>query len=327
MRVLYILAHFPQNSESYVEAEMAYVGGRRAQIEIWSPTAGYGDPSRIPVHRGSLKEALNAFRPDVVHIHHITTATYFIGQLPKDSVTIRAHSFDWDEALIRNLMSNPAVRKVFAFPHFAKQVPGIISLPVAYDPDHYYPCDKDRRKVVRLSAGLTTKNLGDFIKVGNRLGGAADFTLAINLVRGKESLLDELQKYDRSLGGHVKVVANLSRAEAAKLVRSAGIYLSTYDAVSHPFGMPISIAEAMATGAIVLARRAGPEVADYLGEATLTYGSIDEAVDRIRTTIALPDDELNYRRELSVIDAARFRNDVVLPRLYQEWNSICLDHF
>lgn len=326
MRVLYVLAHFPQNSESYVEAEMTYVASLGIQIEVWSPLAGYGDAPKFPVRRTSLKDALDGFRPDVIHIHHMTTASYYIDQLPKGLVTVRAHSFDWDETLVRKLVYSPAVRRLFAFPQFARRLNNVVPLPVAYDSILYRRCDdKNRRKVVRLAAGLPTKNLGDFLKIGNKLGDEADFTLAINLVRGKESLFDDLQKENRSLGGHVEILANLSRAQTAELVSSAGIYLSTHDASAHPFGMPISIAEAMATGAFVVARSA-PGIDGYLGNR-ISYDSVAAAEELVRFGLNLKDEERAIVADESCRNAERFRSDVVLPRLVEEWNRICLDNF
>jgi hypothetical protein len=322
MRVLYVLAHFPQGSESYVEAEMAYFLGQGVEIEIWSPTSGYGDALNVPVRRIPLQQAIDGFRPDVIHIHHMTTAAYYIDYLPKKKVTIRAHSFDWDETLAARLTAHPAVRKVFAFPHLARKVPGLIPLPVAYDPTLYYRCPKDLNSVVRLSAGLPTKRLEDFITVGNKLFAFANFTLALNLVIGKEAqVVDALSELNDSLGGYVRIRTNLSRAEASALVRNASIYMSTYDEKSHAFGMPISIAESMATGALVLARFTKEGVREYMGEAGVFYESIDEAEEIIGVSMNSSEEERMLVADLACRNAERFRSDVVLPRLMEEWRK------
>lgn len=328
MKVLYILAHFPQNSESYVDAEMSYVLDRGIKVEVWSPVSGYGDDPVVKVHRGSISDAIHSFLPDVIHIHHMTTASYYVDQCPRDRVTVRAHSFDWDSKLLLKLIKHPAVRKIFAFPHFAALIPGIEPLPVAYDPKRYYRCeDKDRRSVVRVAAGLPTKRLEDFITVGNRLGNDADFTLALNLANGKEWVLDKAADHNRQNGGRVRILKNLSKTKVSELVRRAGIYMSTANAAAHPFGNPISIAEAMATGAVVLARADGKVVSDYLGRGSLLYSTLEEAEEIIRTVLAFQQAEWTAAAVTSVMNAARFRSDIVLPRLVEEWSRICLDHF
>jgi hypothetical protein len=328
MKVLYVLAHFPQGSESYVDAEISYILGRGIQVEVWSPTSGYGDPPTVPVHRKSLREALVAVRPDVVHVHHMTTASYYIDQLPRGLVTIRAHSFDWDEALAARMVAHPAVRRVFAFPHLARKVPGVVELPVAYDPYLYYRSPKDRNSVVRLSAGLPTKRLEDFVTIGNRLFAFANFTLAVNLVIGKESqVVDALTALNDSLGGYVRIRTNLSRVEASKLVRDAAIYISTYDEFSHAFGMPISIVEAQATGAFVIANATAVGAAEYMGKARVLYESISGAEDLVRLALSFKDEDWKTIGDLACQNAERFRSDVVLPRLVEEWNGICLDNF
>jgi glycosyltransferase involved in cell wall biosynthesis len=328
MKVLYVLAHYPQNSESYVDAELAFVVGRGIQVEVWSPTSGYGDPPRLPVRRGSLKEALVAFRPDVVHVHHMTTAGYYVDQLPRGLVTVRAHSFDWDDGRARQLAAHPSIRRIFAFPHLVARVSDlekVSPLPVAYDPTFYYRGPKDRNSVVRLSAGLPTKRLEDFVHLGNRLFAYGNFTLAVNLVVGRESsVVDPLTELNSSLGGHVLIRTNLSRADASALVRAAAVYVSTSDERSHHFGMPISIAEAQATGAFVVARSA-PGVDRYLGHR-ISYDSVDAAEELVRLGLNLSDEERSLVADESCRNAARFRSDVVLPRLVEEWNRICLDN-
>lgn len=335
MKTLYILAHYPQGSESYVEAEISYFLSRGVQVEIWSPQSGYGDKQPVRIHRKSLQEAISSFNPTVIHVHHMTTAEYYVKDLPRGKVTVRAHSFDWSEGRATHVLSNPAVKKLYAFPHFAKRLSclfiksqelydKIIPLPVAYDPTLYYQSWKTRSSVVRVVAGLPTKSMDHFIIVGNKIENAK-FTLAINLVIGKESeVVDKLNVLNGKLGGRVQIKTNLGKKEVSELVRSAGIYMSTSDPISHPFGMPVSIAEAMATGAFVLARNQGPEVLDYLGGAGSTYTSVEHAESLIRMAIDLSDHGFEEVSTAAVRSASRFRSDVVLERVMKDWEEISL---
>jgi glycosyltransferase involved in cell wall biosynthesis len=329
MRVLYVIAHFPQNSESYVEAEMKYVRKMGARVAVWSPVAGFGDPQDVVIYRSALDSAIANFHPDVIHVHHMTTAAYYLSRLPKNGVTtIRAHSFDWDDELAVNLANHPAVRKVFAFPHLSRRVKDVYPLEVAYDPELYYrESDKDKNSVVRLAAGLPTKRLEDFVTIGNQLFPYANFTLAMTPVIGKETVaIDEMIRLNQSMGGYVRIVTGLSRAKAAELVRRASVYLSTYDPKSHEFGMPISIAEAMATGALVVCPK-NPAAEEYVGSAGRFYSSVDEAKSILLEALKFSDKERGLVADVACDRAYRFRSDVVLPRLLEEWSAICLENF
>lgn len=327
MRVLYVLAFYPQNSESYVEAEMEFMVERGVEISVWSPTQGYGDPSSFQVYRGPLKDAIASVRPDVVHIHHMTTASRYVDELPKKSVTVRAHSFDWSDGLANQMIAHPSVRCLFAFPHLARRVSGTVPLPVAYSDKRIRRFDiKDPKLVVRLAAGLPTKNLVDFLKVGNRFKGEVSFTLAVTKGVGVERVADDLHNENKSLGGYVKILSNLSRGNAIGLMQAAGTYMSTYDASAHTFGMPISIAEAMATGAFVICREADG-VSEYMGEAKVLYDSLDGAEELIRIATKFTDEDRWAIADVACRNAERFRASVVLPRLLEEWNAICLDNF
>jgi glycosyltransferase involved in cell wall biosynthesis len=334
IKTLYVLAHFPQASEAYVEAEIAWMLSQGVQVEVWASAPGYGTAwMNVPIHRGPLKRAIDAIRPDVIHVHHMTTANYYLDKLPvqPSMTTVRAHSFDWDPAVARRLVGHPAIRHIFAFPHLAAQVPDveITPMPVAYDPVFYYPTEKKNpRSVVRLSAGLPTKRLDDFIRVGNRIGNKAEFTLVMSLIIGNETqMVDRMTKLNQELGGHVKIRTNATRAEAAQLVRDAWVYMATADPSSHVFGMPVSIAEAMATGCYVIAPDAGPQVKSYLDLGGDIYGSIDEAVGLIQTAIRADDRSRESLGALAIRNAARFHPAVALAPLLEEWSKIVLENF
>jgi hypothetical protein len=323
MKVLYVVARFPQNSESYVDAEIAYAVRSGIQVEVWSPAPGYGDEPTVTVRRGDLEAALSAFRPDIVHIHHMTTAEYHLHKLLKERVTIRAHSFDWNDQLAVSLLSHKCVASVFGFPILAKRVGGVVPLKVAYNEQLVTRfLAKDRRHIVRLGACLPTKRLPDFIEVGNRMSGEADFTLGASLGVGQEEYLGELVKLNRQLGGHVRILANMPHVEAIALTKIAGIYMHTYDERSHEFGMPISVAEAMATGSVVAARSSGAGVRDYLG-AQFLYSSVDEAVRLLQSILDFSDEQWTIASDASCASASRFRSDYVLPSLIDAWKKIC----
>lgn len=323
MKVLYVVSRFPQNSESYVDYEIAYVTRQGINVEVWAPMAGYGDPATVKVHRGELRNAIAAVRPDIVHVHHMTTAEYYMHSLPARRTTVRAHSFDWSVQRVAYLSGCPPVAAIFGFPHLARQASFVIPLPVAYNEELVTRrLDKDRRQVVRLGACLPTKRLTDFIEVGNRMQGEADFTLGMCLGIGQEEYVDKLVKCNRESGGHVRILVNMPHAEAIALTRTAGIYMATSDERAHEFGMPISIAEAQGSGSIVLARSSGAGAAEYIGKGKFLYSSVAEAVYLIQGILRMPNEAWEAESNDAYANSARFRSAVVLPRLIEEWNKI-----
>lgn len=323
MKVLYVLANCPQASESYIEAEMSYVRSRGVEVQVWSNVAGFGDPAPVRVHRGALQSAVSEFRPDLVHVHYLVTAAALLPLIPDVPATVRAHSFDWAQSTVEYVSAFKSVRAIYAFPHFAREVSSrkVVPLPVAYDATLYdgpiaAPTQRDR--IVRLAAGRRVKGLEDFMAVSAKVSPRGEFHLAVCQVRGDEEYVSQLTERGRSCG--VQVHQNLLRAQAVELTRTAEIYLDTSDPGGHPFGMPISIAEAMASGLVVIARDR-PGAREYIGEAGMFYESVEEATALVETALECRVADLEAIRNIAMRQARKFRSDVVLPRLVDDWKT------
>lgn len=134
--------------------------------------------------------------------------------------------------------------------------------------------------------------------------------------QGSESYIEAEMNYALSWG--VTVISTLSRAWATAMIRTSGIYLDTSDPTGHPFGMPISIAEAMASGCYVLARNS-PAVHEYVGSCGAVYDTTEEAADHIERALKWQDDTWESVSASARGRAADFRSDVVLPKLVENW--------
>lgn len=323
MKVLYILWNYPQLSETYVAAEIAFALGQGVDVQVWSKLVQKeGVPAQCPVHRGTLAEALAAVRPDVVHVHYLVVADRHAPEIPAEiPVTVRAHSFDWDPALCGRVADFPGVRKVYAFPHFSRQVlhPKMEALPVAYSTKLFKPSPrKDRRMVLRLVAGLPTKGLVDFFAAASELP-KYRFVLGVARAGGADQFPETLRAMNA--GGRVDLRFDLSWEEAARLTSEAAIYMDTSDPKGHHFGMPISIAEAMATGSFVLARRS-PAAQEYLGDAGLVYESPFGAAAAIGETVAWSEDEWARASKAALLRARAFADTAVLPKVIRDWQAM-----
>lgn len=278
-----------------------------------------GVPPQCPVHSGPLAQAIRAARPDVIHVHYLVMAERFAGEFPPGiPVTVRGHSFDWDPAVALRVAELPSITKVFLFPAFARQVPHpkIVPLPVAYSTARYAAATtKDRRLVLRLGAQLPTKGFADIFSVA-RLLPDHRFVLGVARAGGAAGFEEKLGSMNSD--GRVDLRLDLSWEEAAALTAEAGIYLYTADPTLNPFGMPISIAESLSTGSLVLVRQA-PAAAEMLGGAGRLYDSSGDAAAIIRDSQGWSDAAWDLVSKTAVLRAQAFADTEVLPKLLDEW--------
>ena len=256
------------------------------QVEVWSEIeetkSSYA--SDVPIHHGSLEGAIAQVCPDVVHVHWLNKGKHYRDIVARAGLpmTVRGHSFEFAAKSVKKLLCDPAVRSVYLFPHFARQIashPKIRPMTSAFNENWFYPAEKNHRLILRTGAGKPAKGLESFLEIARRCPDH-QFVLVLGRLPNLDDDIERLLSENRRLGSPVDIRLNLSNEETAALVREAGIYLHTYGD-TEPFGMPVSIAEAMATGAFTLARDL-PGAAEYLGGSGALYRSADQAVALIR---------------------------------------------
>jgi glycosyltransferase involved in cell wall biosynthesis len=147
-----------------------------------------------------------------------------------------------------------------------------------------------------------------------------DHRFILTLVRcnGMEEFVDTLIEENRSLGDPVDLRVNVPHEEMATLMQEAGIYLHTHSPGSR-FGMPVSIGEAMATGAYVIGRRCTGSEA-YIGDAGDLYDDEDQAAHLVRMTTGWSEEQWR-RAEVRAIDRAygHFLDSEVLRPILEDW--------
>ncbi len=331
LRVLYLLDHYPQVTESYVYSEIEYMQRMGVHIEIWSehkPVTPFA--TDIPIYRGTLAEAVAAARPDLVHGHWLA-AYRFAHEIEMLglSMTVRAHGFDFYPEHLQMLNESKSVYAIYAFPHFYQKYSGQVrkmkAMTSCFNPQRYFPGkNKNRKMVLRVAAGLPTKDLHLFFRIAQKCP-EHQFVMVIARCRhaDRPRFVDELIEYNLSLGNPVDLRINLMPEDVAPLMREAGIYLHTHSLPGEecwtPLGMSISISEAMATGAYVLGRRAD-EIQAYIGNAGDCYANEDEAAAFVNATLNWTDEEWHARKQRSLERAfTYFVDDRVLPAIYYDW--------
>jgi glycosyltransferase involved in cell wall biosynthesis len=332
-RVLYVLWHWPQLSETYVETELRYMLRMGVHVEVWAEIiTGKPSPMDIPIHSGSLAEAVAKARPDVVHGHwlHYAIQQRDVLEPLRVPVTARVHGFEFTNEVLEQALGWKAMRAIYAFPHHVaaspRPDPRLRMIPSAFDTQLFKPNpDKDRRLVLRTAPGLPSKDIPLFFALAKELP-EHRFVLTVVTCQNRESYIEEIKQEWRRSGTPAELMIDLPRSEVTALVEKAGIYVHTARAPGEqdatPPGNPISIVEAMATGAYVLVRNIRSHV-EYVGEAGTSYRDLREAAAKISATTAWTERQWHEAWLRSVDRAFVFHADeLALRPILDDWMKI-----
>jgi len=335
LRVLYAVGEFPQITETYIDTEIEYMKRQGVQIEVWAvttPAAPYS--TSTPVHYGELKDAIKKFQPNIIHFHWLNITNTFIEEVTQCGIpfTARGHSFDFFPDLLKKLHDETTIRAIYLFEHFKKSFANDLhkakAVAVNFNPHRYKPAkEKNKRLVLRVSAGLPTRGLASFIKIAVRCK-THQFALVLGQANYKPEYVYELVTINESLGCPVDIYINDTHNHVEALMQEAGIYLHTFlspeEGGNRYFGMPISICEAMATGAYVIGRYC-PDSANYIGSRSQTYTTEDEACALIEETLSWTDEQWR-EKQIQAVERAycNFVDDKVLPTVLEDWEKIAV---
>jgi glycosyltransferase involved in cell wall biosynthesis len=333
-RVLYALWHYPQITESYIETEIRAMLRLGAEIEVWSEreVAAWSEPA-VAVHRGTLEAAIAAFRPDLVHVHWLGSAGIYAPAVAAAGLplTVRAHGFEMGPDAVAQALALPGLVRAYLFPSmdagtFAAD-PRIRRIPAIFDTVLFRPAleTKDRRMVLRTAAALPSKQLDLFLDCAAALP-EHRFILVAGTCLDMEHVPDELRAMNAARGNPAELRFDVPRPEVARLMAQAGLYLHTAlppeAPGSTPYGAPVSIVEAMATGAVPLVRDQ-PAFRALVGDAGRTYATAAEAIALIRATADWSDTAWR-RAGVAAVEQAwpRHCDELAVAPIYDDWCAI-----
>jgi hypothetical protein len=300
-RVLYILYHYPQISETYIKTEIEAV---QPECEIKVVSLHHADvayrnhpPFLQTSDPALIREAVNEFQPHVLHTHWLTqvpTLAYFAGYFAEGLAsaqipfTVRAHSFDVlgsDGSHVRRaapLINSELCLGVFTFP-FTRKI--FRAANVNEDRLHdSYPVVNYRRfhnpspngpAVMNVGACLPKKQMSDFLELAARLPDK-EFNL---YAMGYK--VEDMRRLNKASGRPVTIVPPVEPENMPAEYKKHGWLVYTAARNENTVGWPIAVAEAQAAGVGVCVPNLRSDFRDYVGPAGFLYDSIGEVADII----------------------------------------------
>ena len=270
----------------------------------------------------SIREALARFPADLVHIEWLYAVTWKHSHELRRKlgipVTVRGHSFDFTPERAREVADLEAVARVFLFPHFAERVPHPKVRPLtSCFPEGFGPGTPEHPPLVlRAVAGVPHKNIKQWLSIA---AACPEIRFLLVMTRALPPDEDYPEQIRAQLPPNVELRINQQREDMIEIMQRASIYFTTGG--SHHFGMPVSIAEALASGQWVLCPDV-PGSREYIGQGGRVFRDSGDAVRALRSAVAFNADEWRLVRERGVKEAERFRAARVLSVLLEEWRSL-----
>lgn len=326
-RVMYLLYGYPQASQTYIKTELEAVRDRydvhivtTHQSEVCVPYRNHL-PFEHRTELGEIREAIEDFRPDVLHGHHLREIRV-LGPLSEQTgvpFTLRSHSFDVIDSpkeaaggkggFLRR-RAKPASGATKVGEHVAAigddRCLGVLGFPFArplferagVPGEKFHDCwpvvnhqlfddrSPNGDAVMNTGACLPKKNMNDFVRLGALLP-ERRFNLYI---LGYQS--EKVIEFNKRSGEPVEIVPTVEPDDMLPEYKKHEWLVYTASKEIGTVGWPMAVAEAQAAGVGVCVQNIRPDLADYVGEAGYLFDTIEEA----RDIIAKPFDP--DRREL-----------------------------
>jgi glycosyltransferase involved in cell wall biosynthesis len=307
LRILYILTEYPQISQTYIEAEMEAIRDECeiSVISMNTPNLAYTNhqPYRQLADPAQICEAIEEFRPHVLHSHYLSL-TQFVANLAKRTnvpFSIRTHSFDtiWAN---ESPSLRIGIRRLFrkdGMPPWVKQaVPlvnddlclGVLAFPFlrsyldqagfhtdkildCYPVVHYrrfYDSSPNGHDVMNVGACLPKKNMEDFLRLAQLVPNRKFNLYALGYgVEGVARLNERMRS-------PVRLIPPVEPKDMAPEYKKHAWLVYTASRKLGTVGWPVSIAEAQASGVGVCMPNLRPDLKDYVGPAGFLYDSIGD---------------------------------------------------
>jgi glycosyltransferase involved in cell wall biosynthesis len=300
-RVLYLVHHFPQISETYIRTEIEAVGTECDVRVIALHQADYAHKNHVPYQvtedPNVIREQIEEFRPDVLHCHwldQVPTLAYFAGCCGSSPTrcqtpfTVRAHSFDTlgaDEEFLKSLtpiLNGDLCLGVLAFP-FSRPILERAGIRAAKLIDCYPVVHYDRfhdpspngTGVMNMGACLPKKQMEDFLEL------AARFPQRRFNLYAMGYKVDDITRRKKRSGSPVHIVPPVEPEDMAAEYKKHEWLVYTAARDPNTVGWPMAVAEAQAAGLGVCMPNLRPDLHEYVGPGGYLYDSLEQVADII----------------------------------------------
>jgi hypothetical protein len=308
-RVLYVLSHYPQISETYIFSEIealkddydihviglhAPSGECRSPIESWEITSD----------QHAIQQRIREFAPDVLHTHWLVMLDVVarLSQQTGVPFTVRTHSFDVTEQhravgpfsftpprwMAARLSTARAVNAdnclgILAFPYkrpilerLGVRADKVVDAWPVVNYDRFSDPSPNVRGVMNVGAALPKKQMDDFLRLGALVPDVPCRLYALSYETEKIVVQRDV------LQSPVEIVSAVEPSEMAPEYKRHDWLVYTASFEMNSVGWPMAIAEARAAGLGVAVPNLRPDLREYAGPGAVLYDSIDEVVDHVR---------------------------------------------
>jgi len=285
LRILGVNELFPLISETYIREEVISLVPFGADVAWFRHAPG---PAQQPVPEpvfDDFEAAIAAIEPDVAIVHWLTTAKHSLPLFEQHELpfAVRAHSFDFDQALLRELIEHPLCAGAWTFPSPDYSFDGAHSLsPTISSTDLLQPPVAVRDAVVSISAGLPKKDWPLLLDAFDLMD-QGDRRLIIGITNEHEDVSGELARACETLANPPLLQVNVLRRDVFALLTRTAIFVYTLRPEAR-FGMPMSIVDALCAGcAVVVPDR--PEAIAFAGPDARSYKSADDIARHVEEVL------------------------------------------
>jgi hypothetical protein len=296
IRVLYLLYHYPQISETYIRSEIEAIR-EHCELRIFSlhrANTPYGshEPYVLTDDVATIEREIRAFRPHVLHTHwlpQLRELAYLAGYFGEAAggagipFTVRSHSFDVldeDHRFVREaapLLNSDLCLGVLAFP-FTRPIfrrSGVRDEKVldCWPVIHYarfHDESPNGRGVMNVGACLPKKRMEDFLRLATLVPGRR-FDLYAMGYRSKQ-----IDRLNEQMGHPVTIVTPVEPERMLAEYKRHEWLVYTASRTMGTVGWSLAVAEAQAAGLGVCFPRLRPDLDEYVGPAGYLYDSIEE---------------------------------------------------
>jgi hypothetical protein len=281
-RILYIVHHFPQISETYIRSEIEALADDYEIRVVSLNQADYPYKTHAPYEvvddPAAIDDAIAKFRPEVLHTHWLELARVigyfagFFGGRPTIPFTIRTHSFDVLEQKSRLISESAAIVNsdlclgILAFPFARPLLEGggvrpekIHNCVPVVNYHRFFDPSPNGKGVMNVGACLPKKQMEDYLELACVL---PDRQFDLYALGYKTS---EMTKLNASRGNPVKIIPPVEPEAMAPEYKKHEWLVYTASRHANSVGWPMAVAEAQAAGVGVCLPNLRPDLREYVG--------------------------------------------------------------